>query len=157
MDKRQGRRGSLNDSKKAVREFMLSIALGFAAYIPLVFIVSLIANRFSLPILLGAAYGSAVMLLYYFLFARAMVKAAGEADESAAKKRIQAAYSLRMFILVMLIGAGIFLSTDYAPIKVFHWIPIIISMIIPRLSIAVWHIVNRAKDNAKDGEMTNGN
>lgn len=146
----------MGESKKAVREFMISIALGFTVYIPLVCVGFLISKRFGLSVALGAVYGSAVMIFYYFLFARAMVKAAGEEDPAAAKKRIQASYSLRMFALVILMGAGIFLSTDYAPLKLFHWLPIIASMIVPRISIAVWNITQKSKSE-KDGEKTDGN
>lgn len=144
----------MSESKKAVREFMISIALGFVIYIPLVCAGFLIANRFGFKVLLGALYGSAVMLLYYFLFARAMVKASGEDDPAAAKKRIQAAYSLRMFLLVILMGSGVFFSTELAPIKIMHWLPIILSMIIPRISIAVWNITQKSK---KGGEQSDGN
>lgn len=135
---------------------MISIALGYAIFIPLVCVGFLIANRFGLNILLGAVYGSAVMIFYYFLFAQSLVKAASENEPEAAKKRIQAAYSLRMFALVILMGVGIFLATDYAPIKLTHWLPIIASMIIPRISIAVWNITHRSKPE-KDGEKTDGN
>ena len=145
----------MDGSKKAVREFILYIALGFAVYVPLVCLGFLIAGHFELRVLLGALYGSAVMILYYLLFARATAKAAGDDDPEAAKKRIQAAYSLRMFLLVILMGAGIFFSTDNAPAVVFHWLPIIISMIVPRLSIAVWQIIQ--KKIKKDGDDTDGN
>ena len=149
----------MDGSKKAVREFVMYIALGFAVYVPLVCIGFLAAGRFELRVLLGALYGSAAMILYYLLFARAMAKAAEDSDPGAAKKRIQAAYSLRMFILVILMGVGVFFSTDTAPMIVFHWLPIIISMIIPRISIAVWQIIQKKKgttDN-EDGDEINGN
>ena len=151
----------LGESKKAVREFMISIALGFAVYIPLICVGFLISGRFGLNVLLSALYGSAVMLFYYFLFARAIVKAADEQDPEAAKKRIQAAYSLRMFLLVLLMGIGVFFSTEYAPIAVFHWLPIIISMLIPRIAIAAWNIIQKIKGSPvgeeKDGEKSDDN
>lgn len=145
----------MDGSKKAVREFIGFIALGFAVYVPLVCLGFLVAGRFELRVLLGALYGSAAMIIYYLLFARAMAKAAEDSDPEAAKKRIQAAYSLRMFILVLLMGVGVFFSTDNAPMTVFHWLPIIISMIVPRISIAVWQMIQ--KKNKKDGDETDGN
>lgn len=142
--------------KNAVREFMTAISIGQIIYIPLVCAAFLIAGRFGLNIFLGALYGSAAMLLYYFLFARATVKAADEADPETAKKRIRAAHSLRMFLLIALMGLGLFFSTDYAPIIIFHWLPIIISMLVPRITIAVWQIINRKKNadsnSEKEGE-----
>lgn len=145
----------MEDSKKAIGEFMKCIAAGFVVYIPLACAAFAIAHRFALPVALGAIYGSAVMLLYYYLFARTTAKAASDSSPEAAKKRIQASYSLRMFLLVILIGAGIFFSTDYAPAVIFHWLPIIASMIVPRISIAVWQILQKSKEN-KEGK-TDGN
>ena len=108
--------------------------------------------------LLGALYGSAAMLLYYFLFARATAKAADESDPEAAKKRIQASYSLRMLLLALLIGAGLFLSTDYSQIKIFHWLPVIM----PRISTALWQIIHsqseqKNTDASKRGDGSDGN
>lgn len=142
----------MSESKKAVRSFVLSIAIGQAAYIPLVCLGFLIAGRLSLSVFAGAVYGSAAMILYYFLFANATAKAAEDQDPAAAKKRIQASYSLRMFLLVVLIGLGLFFSTDYSPVKIFHWLPIIISMIVPRITIAVWQILNAKKADAEEKE-----
>ena len=149
----------MDGSKKAVRDFMICIALGFVIYIPLISLVfSAIRKAIGSDVILGALYGSAVMLLYYFMFARAISNAAGESDPEAAKKRIQAAYSLRMFVLVVLMGAGVFFATEYAPIILFHWCPVIASMIVPRISIAVWQIIQKIKNPAsseKDGEDKN--
>ena len=55
-------------------------------------------------------------------------------------------------------GIGVFFATEYAPLVVFHWLPIIAAMIIPRISIAVWQIVQKIKNPAsseKDGEQKN--
>ena len=152
----------MNAGKKAMREFMTDIALGQAAYIVIVCLGFLIAGKFALSVILGAVYGSAVMVLYYFLFARAMTRAADESDPDVAKKRIQSSYSMRMFLLVILIGAGLFLSTDYSVIKPFHWLPVILSVIMPRISIAVWEMLQRSsalkKPNSSErGDGSDGN
>lgn len=147
-----GRCRFLNESKKAVREYMLCIAAGFAVYIPLVCAAFALAKRFSAAVLFGAVYGSAVMLLYNLLFALSTAKAASESEPEAAKKRIQASYSLRMLILVVFIGAGLFFSTDYAPKAVFHWLPIIISLLVPRLAIAAWQIRTKLRQSDGDGK-----
>ena len=143
-----------DESKKAVTEFMRCILLGFAAYIPAICLIFAALGRFKLSVLFAALYGSAVMTVYYLLFASATAKAAADSDPEAAKKRIQASYSLRMFLLVILIGAGVFFSTDYAPAVIFSWLPIVAAMIVPRISIAVWQIISKAKEgreNKPDG------
>lgn len=152
----------MSEGKKAVREFMTVIAIGQAVYTAAICLGFLITGRFSLSVLLGALYGSAAILLYYFLFARATAKAADESDPEAAKKRIQASYSLRMLLLALLIGAGLFLSTDYSQIKIFHWLPVIASVIMPRISIALWQIIHRHSeqkntDASKRGDGSDGN
>ena len=134
------------ESKKAVRAFMLCILLGFAVYIPLVCIAFLIAERLSLAVFFGALYGSAVMTLYYYLFARATAKAV-EADPETVKKRVQSAYSLRMFLLVIFMGAGVFLAVEFG---IFHWLPLALSMLVPRATVAAYQALNRKK--SKEGD-----
>ncbi len=152
----------MSEGKKAMREFMTCIAVGQAAYTAAVCIGFAIAGRFALSVLLGALYGSAAIIVYYYLFARTMTRAADESDPEAAKKRIQASYSLRMLLLAILIGAGLFLSTDYSVIKPFHWLPVIASVIMPRISIAVWQLrqkrsVAKETDGQKRGDGSDGN
>lgn len=148
----------MEESKKAIRGFISAIAIGFAVYIPLICAILLISGRFSVMQLLGAVYGSAVMILYYFIFAKATVRSADESDPEAAKKRIQASYSLRMLMLVILFGVGLFFSTDMAPIRIFGWLPMIISIIVPRITIAIWQLIfNKKSAGQKDGEQKDGN
>ena len=130
------------ESKKAVREFMIYIALGLAGYIPIICVIFLIIVKFALPVLLGALYGSAVVLGYYYLFARA-IKNAAALDPEDVKKRIQAAYSLRMLLLVIFMGAGLWASVQFG---IFHWLPMILALLAPRFSIAVYQI--KEKRNA---------
>lgn len=143
--------GAEMNGKKAVREFMLYIAAGFAVYVPVVCLGFVIFGKFSLPVLFGALYGSGVMILYYFLFARAILKAAGTAESNpdGVKKRIQAAYSMRILLLVILMGGGVILATKF---DLFHWLPLILSILVPRISIAVYQIIHKNKDNTDDKE-----
>lgn len=141
----------MDESKKAVKGFLGWLLVGFAVYIPVCCAVSLIARRFSLSVALGAIYGSAVMMLYYFLFARTISRLADNPDADAVKKQIHASYSLRMFLLVILIGLGLLFATDLAPVKIFSWLPIIISIIVPRITIAVWQLC-APKSNGQEKE-----
>lgn len=138
----------MSDSKKAVSEFMLCIISGFAAFIPICCIGFALAQRFSLSVLFGALYGSAVMSVYYLMFAKATVKASDEDDPADAKKRVQAAHSLRMFYLAIAMGAGVIISMEFGT---FHWLPLIASMLMPRISIAVWQIIQKKKETQNDG------
>lgn len=139
----------MSENKKAIREFMLYILSGFAAYVPLFCLGYLIAmGGFKLSALLGALYGSAVMIIYYLLFALATVRAAEETDPDIAKKRIQSAHTLRMFYLVLAMGAGVVISMEF---ELFNAVALIASMFVPRIAIAVWQIIQRKKEARGNG------
>lgn len=139
----------MSENKKAIREFMLCVLSGFAVYIPLFCLGYLIVmGKFRLSALWGAAYGSAVMIVYYLLFALATVKAAEETDPDVAKKRVQSAHTLRMFYLVLAMGAGVIISMEFG---LFNPVALIASMFVPRAAIAVWQIIQRKKETREDG------
>ncbi len=129
----------------AVKKFMACIAAGFIVYVPAVCLIYFLIHRFTLAVLLGALYGSAVTLIYYYLFARA-IKNAAELDPEDVKKRIQAAYSLRMFLLVVLMGAGFILDIT---LGVLEWLPMLLALLVPRIPILIYQKLEskRAKDN----------
>lgn len=131
----------------AVKDFVKTIALGVAVCEVIALLAFLVAGKFSLPVFFGALWGGVVMLLYYLLMARATAKAADEADPDIAKKRIQASYSKRLLFLALSMGVGVYLAAEY---EILHWLPLVLSMIYPRISIAVWQIVNSKKLKAQD-------
>lgn len=133
----------MKSGKDAVREFMSCIIIALVIYIPAVTLIYLIAGKLSLSVPLGALYGSAVTALYYYLFARAMKSAAdnGESPEDV-KKRIQAAYSLRMFLLVILMGAGLAVSVK---LRWISWLPMLLALLVPRIAIAVYQIKEKKR------------
>lgn len=132
---------------KAVTDFIKIIALGVAACEAITLIVFAICGKLSLSVLFGALWGGATMILHYYLMAYSTAKAADEQDPDRAKKRVQAAHSKRLLLLVLLMGTGVFLATEY---EILHWLPLVLSMIYPRISVAVWQIFNSKKLKAGD-------
>lgn len=132
---------------KAVTDFIRIIALGVAACEVLALTIFAICGKFSPAVLLGALWGGATMILHYYLMAYATAKAAEVADPDEAKKRVQLSHSKRLALLVLLMGAGVFLAAEY---EILHWLPLVLSMIYPRISIAVWQIFNSKKLKAGD-------
>ncbi len=130
-----------SDNKNAVKGFMLPIIAGLAIFELITIAVFAVIGRFDLRVVWGALWGSAVMILYYFLFARAVTKAAS-GDPEDAKKRIQASYSMRMLLLIALMGAGLYLSTS---LELINWVPMLLAVIFPRISIAVWQLISGTK------------
>lgn len=140
----------MSENKKAIREFMVCILSGYAVYLPLFCLGYLIfTSSFKLSALWGALYGSAVMIIYYLLFALATVKAAEDTDPDVAKKRIQSAHTLRMFYLVLAMGAGVIISMEF---ELFNAVALIASMFMPRIAIAVWQIIQKKKEARKNGD-----
>ncbi len=131
-----------NDDTAAVRGFMKTVFLGIAVCEIISLLIFLVIGKFSLAVLLGAVWGGFVMTVYYLLMAVGVSKAARETDPDVAKKRIQASYSQRLLLLALLMGAGVFVAAEYGWI---HWLPMILSMIYPRISIAVWQVLNSKK------------
>lgn len=137
--------------KKAIKGFMLPVIGGTVILEVITVLVFLIIGKFDLAVVFGALWGTAVMTVYYFLMARAVTKAAG-GDPDEAKKRIQASYSMRLLLLVVLMGAGLYVSTNF---EVINWIPMLLAVVFPRISIGLWQIVSNTKkmlSEEKDGD-----
>ncbi len=134
--------------KNAVRDFMVPIISGLAIMELVTVVVFAVIGKFDLRVIWGALWGTAVMVIYYLLMARAVIKAAA-GDPEDAKKRIRASYSARMLLLIALMGAGLYLSTS---LELMNWIPMLLAVIFPRISIAVWQLISRTKKMYNDGE-----
>lgn len=131
-----------SENKSAIKGFMLPIIAGLAILELITIAVFAVIGKFDLRVVWGALWGSAVMILYYFLFARAVTKAAsGDPDD--AKKRIQASYSARMLLLIALMGAGLYLATG---LELINWVPMLLAVIFPRISIALWQLIKGTKN-----------
>ncbi|MBQ8623852.1 MAG: hypothetical protein IJ424_05680 [Oscillospiraceae bacterium] len=141
-----------NEEKQAVFGFLKAVAFGVAICEAITVLVFALIGRFSLSVVLGAVYGGLVMILYYYLMAGGITKAAKEPDPEVAKKRMQLSYSQRLMVLVLLLGVGLFL---YAEFGIIHWIPMALSIIYPRIALGIWQ--QRYKKIAKDEPLTAGN
>lgn len=137
-----------SENKNAVKGFMLPIIAGLAIMELITIAVFAVIGRFDLRVVWGALWGSAVMIIYYLLLARAVTKAAA-GDPEDAKKRIQASYSARMLLLILLMGAGLYLATS---LELINWIPMLLAVIFPRISIAVWQLISNTKKMYKEDE-----
>lgn len=135
-----------SENKSAVKDFMLPIIAGLAVGEIITVAVFAVIGKFDLPVLWGALWGTAVMILYYILMARAVIKAAS-GDPDIAKKLIQASYSVRMVLLIVLMGIGLYLSRS---LELLNWIPMLLAVFFPRISIAIWQIISNTKKLYKD-------
>ena len=90
-----------NSSAKAVRSFMATVVVGTLICELVTVLVFAVIGRFELGVIWGALWGTAVMVIYYLMFALAITKAAS-GDPESAKKRSIGAYSRRMLVLLVL-------------------------------------------------------
>lgn len=135
-----------SENKNAVKGFMLPVIAGLVILELITIAVFAVIGKFDMRVVWGALWGTAVMILYYILMARAVIKAAsGEPD--IAKKMIQASYSVRMVLLIVLMGIGLYLSRS---LELLNWIPMLLAVIFPRISIAIWQIISNTKKLYKD-------
>lgn len=63
-----------SENKSAIKGFMLPIIAGLAILELITIAVFAVIGKFDLRVVWGALWGSAVMILYYFLLARAVTK-----------------------------------------------------------------------------------
>lgn len=122
-----------NSSAKAVRSFMATVVVGTLICELVTVLVFAVIGRFELGVIWGALWGTAVMVIYYLMFALAITKAAS-GDPESAKKRSMGAYSRRMLVLLVLMGLGLFLSTRYG---ILNWIPMLLAVFFPRIAIGL--------------------
>lgn len=109
----------------------------------------LIFDQYSLAVLFGSVYGGAIALLNFFLMGLTVQKVADMEDQNAAKRKMQASYSMRQLILLILVGFGMYIAVNH---EVFHWLPILLAVIYPRLIIAFGGIF-RKEWRSKRGDI----
>ena len=130
-----------NSSAKAVRSFMATVVVGTLICELVTVLVFAVIGRFELGVIWGALWGTAVMVIYYLMFALAITKAAS-GDPESAKKRSIGAYSRRMLVLLVLMGLGLFLSTRYG---ILNWIPMLLAVFFPRIAIGLRQRISDVK------------
>ncbi len=135
---------------KVVKQETLNIAKGLLICSAITMLVYLVIGQFTLAVLLGSLYGCAVTLLNFFLMGITVQNVTKTEDEKMAKKKMQFSYSMRQLGLLLLVGLGMYISVEYG---IFHWLPILIALIYPRLIIGVISILNK-KGQAKRGDNT---
>jgi len=116
-----------------VKRETINMAVGILVCSTITQIVFMICGKYSLAVFIGSIYGGAVALLNFFLMGLTVQSVTKIEDQNDAKKKMQFSYSLRQLGLMLLIGAGMYMAVTYG---IFHWLPILLAVIYPRLIIA---------------------
>lgn len=135
---------------KVVKKETLNIAVGILICSMIIQIIFLIIGKYSLGILLGSIYGGSVVLLNFFLMGLTVQKVTKIEDQNEAKKRMQFSYTGRQLILFLLIGFGMYVSVTY---EIFHWFPVLIALIYPRIIIGVVAVYRKKTQLEGDEEL----
>ena len=135
---------------KVVKKETLNIGLGILVCSVITQIIFLICGKYSLAVLLGSIYGGVVALLNFFLMGLTVQSATKMEDENMAKRKIQFSYSMRQLGLMLMIGLGMYIAVNYG---IFHWLPILLAVIYPRLTIYVIGFLRKGWDT-KRGEVS---
>ncbi|HHU74674.1 MAG TPA: ATP synthase subunit I [Clostridiales bacterium] len=116
-----------------VKKETINIGIGIIFWSILLQIIFMIIGRYSLPVLFGTIYGGIISLLNFFLMGLSIQKITKIPDKNKAKMRMQASYATRQLGLMILVGFGLYMAVNY---EIFHWIPIVLAVLYPRLTIA---------------------
>lgn len=135
---------------KTVKLETINIAIGILICTIITQIGFLIFNQYSIAVFLGSLYGGSIALLNFFLMGLTIQKITNMDDQNAAKKKMQASYSTRKLLLFLLVGAGMYIAVTY---EIFHWLPIILAVVYPRITIAVGSVF-RKEWRTKRGDIS---
>ena len=102
-----------------------------------------LARRFDYTVVTGALLGGLASVCNFFLMALTVQNAVDKSPDEA-KKKIQLSYSLRMFALLVVLGAGVYLPY-------FHWLAVILSALFPRVTILVRSMVLKKQESENKG------
>lgn len=119
---------------KTIKIETINIAIGILICSFITQIGFLIFREYNLAVFLGSLYGGSIALLNFFLMGLTVQKIANMDDQKAAKRKMQASYSMRQLLLLLLVGAGMYIAEKY---EIFHWLPILLAVVYPRITIAV--------------------
>ncbi len=110
----------------------------------------LIFGKYNLSVFLGSLYGGSIALLNFFLMGLTVQKIANMDDQKAAKRKMQASYSMRQLLLLLMVGVGMYIAEKY---EIFHWLPILLAVVYPRITIAIGGIF-RKEWRVKRGDIS---
>jgi len=125
---------------KVVKKETLNIAIGILVCSAITQIVFLILGKFTLAVFWGSIYGGAISILNFFLMGLTVQNITTITDEKMAKKKMQFSYSLRQLGVMLLVGAGMYIAQTH---KIFHWLPILLAVVYPRLVIGFVSLFKR--------------
>ena len=133
-------------SRRELRRISAGVLIGGAA-MEAVFAA---VGRWDWPVLWGGLLGCAVAIGNFYYLAVSIQKAAA-AQETRAMLVMRSSYAMRMLIAAAAIILGVALP-------VFHWLAVLIPLLLPRLTILIMQITGVYKPDkpAKEPEETEG-
>ena len=106
------------------------IAAGTAAISALVQIVWAVFFEYDISVFLGALWGGVFAVWNFFMLGVTVNKASHDGDQTLAKRRIHASYSLRLALTALMVVVAVILPR-------INWIMAVMSLFFPRLTILV--------------------
>ena len=105
--------------------------------------VFLLLHRFDYTVVTGALLGGLAAVLNFFVMGLTIQNAVGKSQDEA-KKRIQLSYTVRMFVLLAVLGAGVYLPY-------FHWLAVLLSALFPRVTILFRSVLLKKQSGSEPG------
>ncbi len=98
--------------------------------------VFLILGKYDWTVLTGSLLGGVAAVLNFFSMGMTMQRATAKEDSAEAKKQIRASYNMRYLAL----GAVVVVA---AVTPYFHWVPVVLSLVFPRLWFWVMPLIRK--------------
>ena len=126
---------------EAVRRETVYISLWSFIFSALMQAVFLLSGKWDLAVLFGNLLSVSVSILNFFLMGLSVQKAV-QKDEKEAKDTLKLSQSLRMLMLFLAVGAGV-----YFPL--FNDLSVLIPLIFPRIAIALSRFVRKEENSGE--------
>lgn len=116
-----------------LKKDFIYISLGVVAGLAITVGIFALVGRFEWRVLFGALLGGACAIGNFFYLARSVQRALNHGER--AKHIMQSSYTVRMLLSVAVMILA-FVCKD-----VFHWLPVIIALLLPRLVIFILQLL----------------
>ena len=131
--------------QQATKRETLHIAMGVLCFSAVMNLVFALLGRWEPPVLWGSLLGGGFTILNFFALGLTVQRMAADPNEKRGKMTMQLSYTLRMLFTVFVVVLAIKLPGV-------NWIPTVLSLFFPRLTILSMQLLGMYKPASKENE-----
>lgn len=131
--------------QQATKRETLHIATGVLIFSAVMNLIFVLLRRWDLSVLWGSLLGGGFAVVNFFALGLTVQKMAADPNEKRGKLTMQMSYTLRMLFTVFIVALAIKLPGV-------SWLPTVISLFFPRLTILAMQLLGMYKPPRKENE-----